>query len=940
MWKKKISASFTQLRIAKPNMRKSACLIPALLCALFSFGQTVILRGVVTDTAEHKPLANAAVLLLSKDSLILQHVRTDAGGKFELSATMTDSGSVLISYPKFADYTDVVAANRQVTDLGAIPMTRKSALLQEVIVSQKIGAIRMKGDTLEFKADSFAVRQGATVDEMLKRLPGLQLNSKGEITAQGEKVQKVLVDGEEFFSDDPAVVTQNLRADAIDKVQVYDKKSDQATFTGIDDGEKQKTINLQMKEDRKKGYFGKAKLGGGLPGYFENEAMLNYFKGKRKVSAYGTMSNTGKAGLDWRDNDRFGGGNDMEFDEENGYFFSYGDDDGMNTWGGRYNGQGLPKAWTAGAHFSNKWNADNRNINGNYQFYKQDVDNASTSASQYILPDTLYYNQETGKTFSQNILHKLSGYYDMKFDSTSSLKVKVNGNRGSAQNESHYQSEALSPDHLPVNDQQRDLVSQGDRTKFSVDAIWRKKLAKKGRTISLTLNSTYSDNASNGQLYSITNFFDPTGQIDSSEIIDQRKRSYQQTNGFAGKLSYTEPLSRKWFAEVNYGYVLNNSKADRTSFNRGSEGKYDQYDSLYSNDFSFNYGTHSGGLSFRFNGDKLVASFGSNIANSHFRQSDLLRDSVYTYNFVNLFPKAMLRFKMGAQTGLTFNYHGRTQQPTIQQLQPVIDNSNNLSVAVGNPNLKQQFANTFDMFFNDYKVLSGRNIYFSAHFTQTDNAIAGYDAVDGKGKRRYTYVNVDGNFDYGAWGGYWKQLKKQKLNLNSSLEFNGGRINNFINSERNTNNYYTAGTRFGVLKDKENKFSTELSVNPAYTWSKSSLRPDVITRYWTVNYDIDFRYQFKWKLEFHTDAHYNWRQQTTVFGQNRNVFIWNAWLGKKFWKNNNGELRFSVNDILNQNIGFQRNASSNFVSENTYSTLKRYWLLSFAWNFNKTPGTK
>nr|MCU0385670.1 hypothetical protein [Flavihumibacter sp.] len=280
------------------------------------------------------------VALLSPDSVLLQHSRTDAKGNFVLKAADGKPFLLLVSYPKFADFLDVVNPVGSEFNLGKINLIKKSVLLEEVIVSQKIGAIRMKGDTLEFRADSFAVRQGANVEELLKRLPGLQVNQKGEITAQGERVQKVLVDGEEFFSDDPAVVTQNLQADAIEKVQVFDKKSEQATFTGIDDGEKQKTINLTLKEDRKKGYFGKAKLSGGLPDYFENEAMINAFKGKRKLAAYGTMANTGKAGLSWQDNDRFGGGSNMEYNEEDGYFYSFSESDEFNTWGGQYNGEG------------------------------------------------------------------------------------------------------------------------------------------------------------------------------------------------------------------------------------------------------------------------------------------------------------------------------------------------------------------------------------------------------------------------------------------------------------------------------------------------------------------------------------------------------------------------------------------------------------------------
>lgn len=922
-------------------MRKASFLVLGLLLAMSLHAQNILIKGQVADTAERKPLVNAAVSILSKDSTLLKHTRTDAKGQFELSVPAAAPVLLMITYPKFADFVDELKPVGQTMDIGSVKLIRKSALLEEVIVSQKIGAIRMKGDTLEFKADSFAVRQGASVEEMLKRLPGLQVNKKGEITAQGEKVQKVLVDGEEFFSDDPAVVTQNLRADAIDKVQVYDKKSDQAAFTGIDDGEKQKTINLQMKEDRKKGYFGKVKLGGGLPNYFENDAMINLFKGKRKMSVFGTMSNTGKAGLNWQDNQKFGGGDNVEYNEEEGYFYSYSEGDEFNTWGGRYNGEGLPKAWTAGAHFSNKWDSDKKNINGNYQFNKQDVENNSTNTGQYILPDTLYYNSESATTFTQNQQHKLSGYYDIKLDSLSSVKVTVNGSQASARNESYFQSQSLTEDKAPVNSQLRNLLSRGDRQKFSANAIWRKKFMKKGRSLSVTLETSYSGDETDAQLYSLTDYYDASGSIFRRDTTDQRKDNYQQSNVFSGRVSYTEPLSKKWFIEVNYGYRMNNSKALRQSLNKDEEGKYEKIDSLFSSNYAFNFNTHSGGLNFRFNGDKVVASFGSNISNADFKQTDLGKDSVYQYSFLNFFPKANIRFKLGAQTGLSFRYNGSTRQPSIQQIQPIRDNTNNLNIQVGNPDLKQEFRHAFNFFFNDYKVMTSRNIYFGGNIDLVEKAISGYDSVDySTGGRVYKFVNVNGNINYSIYGGYWLQVKKWKLRMNTNLNFNGGRINNFINGLKNTNKYYTLGLNYGLMKDKENKYSIEWSINPAYTWSRSSLRPDVVTKYWTIGNELATTVQLPWKMEVNTSLNYSWRQKTDVFGIDRNVFLWNAYLGKKFWKNNAGEVRFNINDILNQNVGFNRNASSNFISERTYTTLKRYWTLSFIWNFTKNPGAK
>ncbi|MEO8582618.1 MAG: TonB-dependent receptor, partial [Flavitalea sp.] len=293
----------------------------AILCCCCMHGFTQMsLKGLVRDTNENKPLANAVISLVTQsDSTLVKFTRSKADGSFQINNIPPGKCFVLITYPGYADYVDTIkndASNH--TDIGNLPMIRKSQLLEEVIVRQKIAAIRMKGDTLAYRADSFATRQGATVEDLLKKLPGIQVDRSGKITAQGKQVNKVLVDGEEFFSDDPAVVTKGLPADAVKEVQVFDKKSDQAEFTGIDDGKGSRTINLTLKDDRKKGYFGKAQLGGGTRETFDNSLMLNAFKGKRKFSVFGIMSNTGRDGLDWQESQRFGGGNGFEYDEDLG----------------------------------------------------------------------------------------------------------------------------------------------------------------------------------------------------------------------------------------------------------------------------------------------------------------------------------------------------------------------------------------------------------------------------------------------------------------------------------------------------------------------------------------------------------------------------------------------------------------------------------------------
>src|SRR5687768_15489404 len=303
-------------------MKKLIAVFAGFLIIHTSYSQSASIKGTIRDTVENKNLPNTVVALLrTSDSVLIKFTRVDKEGNFAIQSLKEGKYILMITHPYVGDYFDNLDLQNSLIDLGNVYLTPKSKLLAEVII--KSGSpIRIKGDTTVYTADSFKVRPGANVEELLRRLPGIQVDKNVEITAMGERVKKVLVDGEEFFGSDPGIATKNLRADAVKEVEVFDKKSDQAEFTGIDDGVKDKTINLKLKDDKKKGYFGKLQLGGS-PDNFENNGMLNAFKGKRKFSAFGTMSNTGAAGLNWQDQEKFGGGTNMEFNEDEGYFYSF-----------------------------------------------------------------------------------------------------------------------------------------------------------------------------------------------------------------------------------------------------------------------------------------------------------------------------------------------------------------------------------------------------------------------------------------------------------------------------------------------------------------------------------------------------------------------------------------------------------------------------------------
>ncbi|MBL7698213.1 MAG: TonB-dependent receptor family protein [Chitinophagaceae bacterium] len=911
-------------------------LLTFLCLSLSAFSQQFKISGTVLDTSENKPLENAVVSVLrSTDSVLLKFIRTKADGTFSVSGLSSSKNIILITYPGYADYAELLKdSSTEEISLGSIPLTPKSELLEAVIVKQQIAAIRMKGDTLEFKADSFAVRPGAAVDELLKRLPGITVNRSGEITAHGQKVNKVLVDGEEFFSDDPAVVIKNLQADAVENVQLFDKKSDQAEFTGIDDGKRSKTINLTLKEDKKKGYFVRAKVGGGTNGTFDNDIMTNAFKGSKKIAAFGIMSNTGREDLGWRENEQFGEGNNAEFDEENGGLnWSSGDREDVTQ--GLNIEQGLPKAWTAGLHFSNKWHGDKEKLNTNYRFYKNNQRASSQTISQYILPDTQFFNTSSRRAFSSYQRHFAKGIYDLKFDSLSSMKLTVNGNSIDAENASQMTSAALNADSARVNSNERSSNTQASKNSFTANALWRKKFKTKGRTLSVSFDQQLSEQTSDGFLNSNTNYFDANGQVDSLELIDQKKNYRQNVVGVRSSVVYTEPLSKSIFMSVNYGYTYRKTESFRTTLNK-TGNVYDKRDSSLSNDFKFKYNIQSGGVDFKYNKKKFTATIGSGINYSMYQQSDLLADTAQRYSFVNYFPKMMIRWSPTQQRALNFNYNGRNNPPTLEQLQPVRENTDPLNIRIGNPDLRQEFTHTLNLFFYDFKILSNRGIFLSTNATFQDNAISQAITTDAGGKTTYQSINVDGNYFLNFNGSYGWKMKKLNINLDFGPSVSYAKNSNTLNGLQNIN--YSTNYGFNIYISRwTEKLNFMVRPNIGYTFAKSTLRADVVTKYFTSENEVRFWTKLPHKFEFSTDLTANFRQKTDVFAGNLNATKWDAYISKKFFEKEKLELRLSVFDILDQNIGFNRTTNSNVITQNSYQNLRRYWMLSLQFNLSKSP---
>ncbi len=881
-------------------------------------------------------MVNTAITLINqKDSTLVKFTRVDAEGNFNLQNLKPGKFILLITYPGYADYAEEFALDsvKKTKDFGPINLLLKSTLLENVIIQGKAAAIKIKGDTTEFNAGSYNIQPNSKVEDLLMQLPGIQVDKDGKITAQGQAVNKVLVDGEEFFGDDPTLVTKNIRADMVDKVQLFDKKSDQAAFTGIDDGEKNKTINIKLKEDKKNGYFGKVELGAGTDKFYQNQGMFNAFKGKKRFSAYGILGNTGQTGLGWEDSDKYGGSGGAEMMDDGIYYIGNGDD--FEGWDGRYNGQGIPLARTGGAHFENKWDADKKAINTNYKIGTIAVNGTRNTLTQNNLPTGLI-NSTSDQTFNNSVFRqKVDAAYTLQIDSTSTLKLTVDGTLKNTTTNDDFQSGSSREDNSLINTSSRKLSNDNDQQIINAKALWTKKFKKKGRTISVNLTQVITKNESDGYLNSTNAFFNTSSLQDSILSINQYKTNDALSSVFNSNAAYTEPLSKVLSLSLNYGLNINNSSSDKKSFNQGGAGSYDQLDRQFSNNFELNQLANQGGAVFNLRKEKTNVTIGTKVSSVNFEQANLYTNQILNRNFINWNPQASLRYKFTNQKNFSLSYNGNTTQPNINQIQPVLENTDPLNVYLGNPNLRPSFRSNLSFNYSSYKILSDQNIYFYGSYSFTNNPITNNTITDAAGKNTYQAINLDETaINYSVYGYTSKKIKSLNLNVSLGLDANGSKQYNVTNNALNITrlNSYNPNMSLSQNNDKYNFF---ISAGPTYTDISSSLQTRTNSKGWGLNSSANFRIKFPGKVEIYSNAEYEYTAKTQTFDQTFERLIWNASIAKKFFKAENFQIKLSGNDLLNQNAGFRRSANNNMITQNRYTTIQRYFIGSVIWDFNK-----
>jgi len=899
-----------------------------------------IIKGMAFDTIARQPVTSATITLMQKkDSSLISFTMTDNNGKFELTGIQNGEFRLLMTHVNYHSSSLVfkIDDEHKTIDLGRIIMNDRAKVLSEVTVTSEAPPVTLVGDTVQYNAGSFKTQPNANVEDLLKKLPGVKVEKDGTVKAQGEKVQKVLVDGKEFFGNDPKVATKNLPADAIDKVQVYDKLSDQAQLTGFDDGNSEKTINLKLKKDKKKGAFGKINAGVGTDDRYQGKFNVNSFKGARQLSVIGMGNNTNAEGFSFMDILNFTGAL-SQLKNGGNINLSINDNDPLSGLLGG-NNSGINTTFGGGVNYNNIIGTKT-DFQSNYFYSRFNPNRISNIVRQYFSPANIY--NQNSYTDNLNNNHRLNLNADYQIDSFTSLKITPSFSYQKTKNKAVSDYNTLSEQGIVINDGSSNNLVNTEGYNLNTNILFRKRFHKKGRTFSLNLLTNLNSSEGDGSLKSITSFFDPNSSQRNFDSINQINNTESDLKGYNAKAVYTEPVFKKSLLEFSIGKSNTISTSSKTTYdyNKGN-GKYDLINPWLTNDYKNFYDYVNTGLRFR----KQAKTYNYSVGLS-WQQSDLegkvigsLKDSTLRKRFSDLLPNARFQYYFSKLKNILVNYSSSTNQPTVSQLQPVPDNSNPLYIKLGNPNLKQEYMSTLRVnasFVNPYK---NRNFFIFLTAQQTNNKIVSYDKINELGVDSVRPVNVNGVYNLNgtvSWG-FPVRFLKGSLDISSNIAYDKGKqlVGDAVNKiQVNKINTITLGPQVRLEMSATEKLN--LSLTSGLNYSRSGYSIESARNSTFINQEYSGAIDWQLPKGFFISSDLNYSIYNYMSGFNTTVPLWNASISKQMLHFNRGELKFAVNDILNKNVHINHNSNQNYIEDSRVNSLRRFFLLSFTYSLSKT----
>lgn len=886
------------------------------------------LEGQLVDTLKN-PLEGATVMLLNPvDSSLVSFTLTDPHGKFRFNNLRTGSYLLKVTFLGFQPISYPFELNGDpAVNLPTLTMLPASNELQTIEIEGYRDPVKIRHDTIEFNAGSFKTQPNAVVEDLLKKLPGVEVSADGKITAQGEEVNRVTVDGKNFFGSDPKLATKNLPADAIDKVQVFDKKSDQASFSGIDDGQREKTINLQLKEEKRRGAFGNILAGGGFDERFHAKTSINKFSKTRQLSLLAMANNTNDPGFGMEEYLNFSGGSQRMMSGGQVRLEIGGDNESgvpMN-FGNRTNG--LMSSFAGGINLNNSFP---KNTEANGSFFSNYINHnkdESTIRENFLPKGTFTFNQ-SARQENENFNHRFNSSIEHKLDSSNHLKLTLSGTYNMTETDSEVRSETQADSGKKLNQGERFASSSVAATILNASVLWRHKFSKKGRTFSWKISTV--DNQSEGNQYQqSTNTFYTS--FDSSVTLNQSTTQDTRLFRYETSFSYTEPLGKRRYLEANYSYngTVNDSER-RVVDIIDSEQLLNEN---FSNDFSSAFSYHRGGLNFRWVRKNFNLIFGTAFQESSLKGEVFKIDSKIGKGYQNILPTARMAFDLSGTKHFQVDYETSIQPPTIQQLQPVIDNSDPLNLYVGNPSLRPSDNHSFRSNFRSFDPLSLISFFAFADFDYTQNAIVEAQYINENLIRTTQPVNVAATKNLRSTANFSVPINKLASRVSLTANFAWQNSMTMLNDQVNKIQGTTTGGRLGYLFNISDLLDFVSSVD--ISQQKTNFEFDTpdqkfINRTYSAEANLRFLKTFSTSLSLEYLDYKNYQD-----GFRQSIPIVDFSLSKFVLKNNAGQVKFSINNMLNKNMGVSQTTGINYLERKVMNSLGQVVMLTFYYSLNK-----
>lgn len=913
-----------------------------LIISAAAYAQPKGITGRVTDSTGEKGLDKATVKLIEraspKDTI---RTTTNSSGEFEIQKVPVSNYFLIITYTGYQPMVKEFAkpsAGVAFIDLGDLVLKADYKSLGEIIIEAP--AVVIKEDTVEYNATQFKTKPNATTEDLLKKLPGVQVDRNGNVTAQGKQVTRVKVNGKDFFTGDPKTATREIPADMIDKVQVVDDYGDQSAMSGIRDGEPEKVINLQLKKDKNKGVFGRVQAAGGTNERYNAGMNLNYFNNKKQLSIIGNSNNVNQSSFSGGDLGGFGGGNFGGGGQGGGGGRPGG---GMQIMigaggqgGGNNNGQnqdGITRTNSIGTNFRSDYGKRN-SFYGSYTYT-----NRSTALEQFQSQFNVLNNSDfitNQSSVNRQSTHRAFANWELWIDSFNYLKISPNVSVQNSRNILGNTLNVFNSGKTQISGGGNSDTTLSDRPSMRTNVLYNHRFKRRGRNLSVNTDMGWQEtDQEQARLNIIQPFFNGTGLTPQNTL--QRITQFNRGFNVNSRIVYSEPLSKERILDLSYNFNHNFTSSDRKTFqkdfNTGAFNFLEPLSNAFENDFNFN----RFGATIRTIKKKYNYSIGVLLQPVTLRGFNVTKDTALKpVNNFNWFPVARFTYNFSRTKSFNFNYNGSAQQPSLNQLQPVLDSSNRQFQTEGNPNLRPSVNHTINFNYNNFNFSKGTVFFTNLALTTIRDLIVNNNVAIPFGQRTKP-ENVDGFYNANFFYTYSKPWKNRKyvLSLNGTANFTNTPV--LLNSVKGKSENWlimqgldftftakewlelTAGARYNLNK-------AEFSQSPAQNLNQSS---------WTLSNDVRIDFLKGWIMRWEFDYTIN---QGLAAGVARNIALLNGSLERELFKKKNATLRIQAFDIFNQNINVNRSVSANFITDTRVNRLARYFMVGFVYRLNRFKG--